>query len=294
MSLPPSSQDFPADSSLSQPPIQKHSFIPPLPDPMQTELSGEAVSTAPNATSQRQTRMIVLLFSWIGVICVLVLLILWPEGKAQSESGEENGLVAAPISTQQGNFAGGAATPTPSPSSSSIRENKIPLPSLVGMRASEAQGLLESYGLTNITFGSESGEKPNEDLSGWKVVKMTPREGEYVSRGQSVMLLVEKIVPREFEKALAKAENYSSYLHLSKQRIYDQLVSHAEEFSPEAAQYAVDHVKSDWKANALAKAKSYENSMNMSNEAIRRQLVSEYGEQFTAEEADYAVSHLGD
>lgn len=294
MSLPPSSQDFPADSSLSQPPIQKHSFIPSLPDPMQTELSGEAVSTASNTTSQRQTRMKVLFFSWIGVICVLVLLILWPEGKAQSELGNESGFAAAPAPTQQGNFAEGAVTPTPSPSSSSIQENKIRLPSLVGMRASEAQGLLESYGFINITFGSESGEKPDEDLSSWKVVKTTPRGGEFVPRRQSVMLLVEKIVPREFEKALAKAESYSSNLHMSKRGIYDQLVSHAEQFSPEAAQYAVDHVKSDWKANALAKAKSYEKSMNMSNKAIREQLVSEYGEQFTAEEADYAVSHLGD
>ena len=32
----------------------------------------------------------------------------------------------------------------------------------------------------------------------------------------------------------------------------------------------------------------------MSDEAIREQLVSEYGEQFTQEEADYAISHLDD
>ena len=30
----------------------------------------------------------------------------------------------------------------------------------------------------------------------------------------------------------------------------------------------------------------------MSAEAIREQLTSEYGEQFTVEEADYAISHL--
>lgn len=33
--------------------------------------------------------------------------------------------------------------------------------------------------------------------------------------------------------------------------------------------------------------------MDMSPEAIREQLTSEYGEKFTAEEADYAVSNLG-
>ncbi|HJH12903.1 MAG TPA: Ltp family lipoprotein [Brevibacterium ravenspurgense] len=30
----------------------------------------------------------------------------------------------------------------------------------------------------------------------------------------------------------------------------------------------------------------------MSRDAIREQLVSEYGEQFTEEEADYAMEHL--
>ena len=49
----------------------------------------------------------------------------------------------------------------------------------------------------------------------------------------------------------------------------------------------------DWNANALAKAKSYRDGMHMSNAAIRKQLVSEYGEQFTAAEADYAMRELG-
>ena len=54
----------------------------------------------------------------------------------------------------------------------------------------------------------------------------------------------------------------------------------------------MDNLKADWNANALAKAKDYQESMAMSVEAIREQLTSEYGEQFTAEEADYAISNL--
>lgn len=42
-----------------------------------------------------------------------------------------------------------------------------------------------------------------------------------------------------------------------------------------------------WKENALEKAK-----MNMSNFAIYYQLVSEHGEQFTEEEAKYAIENL--
>lgn len=48
-------------------------------------------------------------------------------------------------------------------------------------------------------------------------------------------------------------------MHMSKKGIYDQLVSeYGEQFSAEAAQYAIDNMKADWNANALAKAKSYQ------------------------------------
>lgn len=100
-------------------------------------------------------------------------------------------------------------------------------------------------------------------------------------------------VPAEYRSALKKAESYSEMMHMSKQGIYDQLTSeYGEQFSPEAAQYAVDNLQADYNANALAKAQSYQDDMNMSPEAIRDQLTSEYGEQFTQEEADYAVANL--
>ena len=40
------------------------------------------------------------------------------------------------------------------------------------------------------------------------------------------------------------------------------------------------------------KAKTYYEVMSMSKDAIYEQLVSEYGEQFTAEQAKYAIEHL--
>ena len=101
-------------------------------------------------------------------------------------------------------------------------------------------------------------------------------------------------VPTEYISALKKAESYSDMMHMSKQGIYDQLVSeYGEQFSPEAAQYAIDNLQADYNANALEKAKAYQDNMHMSPEAIRDQLVSEYGEKFTQEEADYAVANLG-
>lgn len=98
-------------------------------------------------------------------------------------------------------------------------------------------------------------------------------------------------VPQEYKSALAKAKTYSGMMHMSKQGIYAQLTSEADQFKPEAAQYAVDNLQADYNANALAKAKTYQQTMNMSPAAIQEQLTSE-ADQFTQEEATYAVQHL--
>lgn len=99
----------------------------------------------------------------------------------------------------------------------------------------------------------------------------------------------------EYINALKKAESYSELMHMSKKAIYNQLISeYGEQFSIDAAQYAIDNMSADWKTNALAKAKTYQESMHMSKNAIYDQLISEYGEKFTKEEAQYAIDHLED
>lgn len=102
-------------------------------------------------------------------------------------------------------------------------------------------------------------------------------------------------VPTEYKSALSQATSYANTMHMSKQGVYDQLVSeYGGKFSPAAAQYGIDNVKADWNANALAKAKNYQDSMHMSPAAIHDQLTSAYGEKFTQSEADYAIQHLND
>ncbi len=44
--------------------------------------------------------------------------------------------------------------------------------------------------------------------------------------------------------------------------------------------------------NALKKAESYSSTMHMSKKGIYKQLTSDYGEKFTAEEAQYAVDNM--
>lgn len=104
---------------------------------------------------------------------------------------------------------------------------------------------------------------------------------------------IEKSVPTEYISALAKAEMYSSTMNMSKKGLYEQLTSDAgEQFSAEAAQYAIDNVNADYKNNALKKAEMYQETMHMSPASIRDQLVSDAGEKFTKEEAEYALENL--
>lgn len=103
----------------------------------------------------------------------------------------------------------------------------------------------------------------------------------------------EQDVPKEWQSALKKADGYANLQHMSKAGLFDQLTSeYGEQFSQEAAQYAVDNVETDWNENALSKARSYQEHQNMAPASIYEQLTSEYGEQFTPEEAQYAVDNL--
>ena len=100
-------------------------------------------------------------------------------------------------------------------------------------------------------------------------------------------------IPTEYKSALNKAYAYSQSMYMSKAGIYDQLTSeYGEKFSAEAAQYAIDNMEVDWKANALEKAKTYSDTMYMSKLGVYNQLISEYGEKFTEEEAQYAVDNV--
>lgn len=103
----------------------------------------------------------------------------------------------------------------------------------------------------------------------------------------------EASVPTEYKSALKKAKTYSDMMYMSKAGIYNQLTSEfGEQFTPEAAQYAIDNLDTDWNINALEKAKTYSETMHMSKAAIYDQLISEHGEAFTESEAQYAIDNI--
>lgn len=97
-------------------------------------------------------------------------------------------------------------------------------------------------------------------------------------------------VPMEYKMALKSAEQYLRTMPFSKQGLYRQLTADAgSKFPPEAAQYAVDNVKTDWKENAAKAAANYLKIMPMSRDELVTQLTSDAGDQYTLEEAQYGV-----
>ena len=126
-------------------------------------------------------------------------------------------------------------------------------------------------------------ENKSEDKIEDKVEDKAPTEDKIEDK-------VEDKVPTEYTSALKSGEFYSEIFHMSKAEIYDQLTSeYGDQFSAEAAQYAVDNLEVDWKENALEAAKMYQEMFYMSPQELYDQLIFEM---FTAEEAQYAIDNL--
>lgn len=98
---------------------------------------------------------------------------------------------------------------------------------------------------------------------------------------------------REYKNALNSAKNYQEILPMSKAGLFDQLTSSAGDNYPEdAAQYAIDNLKADYKENALKAAKNYQDILPMSDSEMFDQLTSDAGDKYTEEEAQYAIDNL--
>ena len=171
-----------------------------------------------------------------------------------------------------------------------VKKKEVEKVEVADLSQTDAQAWCDQNG-----FQLSKEEDFSDSIAQGGFISQSPQAGTKLEKGSTVTVHYSKgkEPTMEDKNALAKAEVYSSTMHMSKSRIYRQLTSsYGEGFPPEAAQYAVDHLVADYKANALEKAKDYQTTMNMSRSAIYEQLTSSYGEKFTAEEAQYAVDHL--
>ena len=100
------------------------------------------------------------------------------------------------------------------------------------------------------------------------------------------------------KNAIKSAKSYLSYSAYSREGLIDQLSSeYGEAYSVDDATYAVNYLEDnnlvDWYEQAVKSAESYLSFSSYSREGLINQLTSEYGEKFTTEQAEYAVSELG-
>ena len=132
-------------------------------------------------------------------------------------------------------------------------------------------------------------EEYEESIKSWSR-QYTPSQISGTSTGNSSS----GTVTQEYKNALSQAIYFATRDNLSKKAIYNQLTSdYGGQFPADAAQYAINNLTGiDWNANALAQAEYFYTRSGMSKSAIYDQLTSEYGGQFTASEAQYAIDHL--
>lgn len=100
------------------------------------------------------------------------------------------------------------------------------------------------------------------------------------------------------EQAIRNAESYLELTSFSRDGLIGQLSSQAgSQFTKDQAEYAVkyleDHNMVNWNEQAVRAAKSYMEHENFSHAGLIDQLTSEFADQFTKEQAEYAVSQLG-
>ncbi len=116
--------------------------------------------------------------------------------------------------------------------------------------------------------------------------KGTPSAIESTSEDSSEELL------SEYTAAIRKAEYYDNILSLSRASSIDKLMT-IDGYSEEIADFAVDSINADWRKNALRKAKRYKEAFYMSDTEIFYRLVDADRDNFTVEEADFALMNLG-
>ncbi len=100
------------------------------------------------------------------------------------------------------------------------------------------------------------------------------------------------------KNAIKSAQTYLIVGGLSRKGLVTQLSSEYGEKYPLAdAEFAVSYLEKnnlvDWNEQAYKAAKVYLSTQGFSKDALYEQLISEYGDQFTPEQAKYAIKKVG-
>lgn len=218
-------------------------------------------------------------------------------------------ILASPVSSA-------AATTVPAAAMARITattKTKL-VPDVVGKTASVARNTLKKSGLS-YRYSPPKGSVVILSKN-WTVTKQSPKAHSKVKAGTKITLTVVKtaaLTPHSSAGATAAAPSgpvlsvaqqqavvaATGYLSdgqgFSYQGLIDQLSSpYGNSFSVADATAAVNALNPDWNAQAVIAAKGYLSSgMGFSHASLVDQLTSAYGNKFTPEQAEYAVSQVG-
>ncbi|MEB3371926.1 Ltp family lipoprotein [Saccharopolyspora mangrovi] len=144
-------------------------------------------------------------------------------------------------------------------------------------RAAWAGIALCVFGLVVCLFGGPGGAGPVQ------------QQGEGSAGGGGAAVSEPQYPSSEHENAWESAQSYLRSGDFSEAGLRGQL--EFEKYPPDVAAWAVANVHADWNAEALNAANSYMESGSFSRAELHDQLTSD-AEQFTTEQADYAIANL--
>jgi len=172
-------------------------------------------------------------------------------------------------------------------------------PEVQGDETVDLGGYLLGGGLAEPRYDSTDGYEPHPLEEAYHSIEAAPILAEcgldaiappattQPSVEQEPTTTAEAVVPAEYRNALRTAENYLDFTAFSQEGLIDQL--EYEEYSTEAAQWAVENVDVDWNEQAALKVEEYLDFQAFSEGGLRDQLAYEG---FTPAQIDFAIAEM--
>jgi hypothetical protein len=172
-------------------------------------------------------------------------------------------------------------------------DTRVTVPDITGKTVAEAVAALAAVNIT-LTLPADVGQD-------WTVTSQTVPGGTKIKPGDPLSITAkapEPVYTVAQQSAIRSAESYLSFKGFSRAGLIRQLTSeYGEGFAPEDAEFAVATLegqgKVDWNQEAVQSAESYLSFKGFSRDGLYQQLTSEYGEQFTGDQANFALDAVG-
>lgn len=213
------------------------------------------------------------------IVAIIVLASIAPKNGKPSETAADKSAATKAAETP-------AAAQTP-------KDTTVGVPNMAGMTAADAKNAAAAQGLV-LTLPTGAGDD-------WVVSAQDPAPNTRVQKGTAVTLQASAPKPPATpaqEAAYRSAKSYVEFKGFSRAGLLQQLTSqYGEGFAQADAEWGVAQLEAkgevDWNQMAVESAKSYMEMKGFSRTGLFQQLTSKYGEQFTPDQANFALDQIG-